>query len=377
MRSARETAMQSINGSSPRARAQGDPWHPLAVALMLLALLSPPAFAAPRIALVIGNAAYAYAPLRNPVNDAREMAVALQDAGFEVDMRLDVGQRDMLAALRAFGQRLQAGGGVGLFYFAGHGMQIKGRNYLIPVGTDIASEDEVAYQALDAQAVLDKMESAGNGMNLLILDACRNNPFLRNTRAASQGLAPMDAPVGTLVAFATAPGSVAVDGDGRHDLFTLHLLQAIRQPGLKVEEAFKQVRSAVRRDSRVAARQRRMDGRGHRLVVAGAGHVGGDAGTAVAAGQGGGTAPPRADRGGHAVHGAALAGAHCASSASTLVPHARKLEDMDQPVWFPAAGPAQVGRSRPLCQLGGVRRQSRRHPHPRGQPHPLPEPGGQ
>jgi hypothetical protein len=128
-------------------------------------------------------------------------------------------------------------------------MQIKGRNYLIPVGASIESEDEVPYQALDAQAVLDKMESAGNAMNLLILDACRNNPFLRSARSGAQGLAQMDAPVGTLVAFATSPGAVAADGGGRHGLYTLHLLNSIRQPALKVEEVFKQVRAAVRRDS--------------------------------------------------------------------------------------------------------------------------------
>ncbi len=128
-------------------------------------------------------------------------------------------------------------------------MQIKGRNYLIPVSVEIQREDEVAYQALDAQAVLDKMESAGNGTNLLILDACRNNPFARSFRSASPGLAQMDAPVGTLVAFATAPGSVASDGRGQHGLYTDHLLRSMREPGVKVEDVFKRVRAAVRKDS--------------------------------------------------------------------------------------------------------------------------------
>ncbi|HWP10753.1 MAG TPA: caspase family protein, partial [Ramlibacter sp.] len=153
-----------------------------------------------RLALVIGNSAYKEAPLTNPVNDARAMAQALQAAGFTVMLHTDVDHRALIGAVREFGNGLRKGG-VGIFYFAGHGMQIKGRNYLIPVGADIQREDEVAYSGLDAQAVLDKMEAAANGANLMILDACRNNPFARNFRSSVQGLAQMEAPVGTLVAF--------------------------------------------------------------------------------------------------------------------------------------------------------------------------------
>jgi Caspase domain len=201
-----------------------------------------------RLALVIGNSAYKEAPLANPVNDARAMARALQAAGFTVMLRTDVDRRSLLDAVRGFGDRLRQGG-AGVFYYAGHGMQIKGRNYLIPIGADIQREDEVAYAALDAQAVLDKMEAAGNGANLMILDACRNNPFARSFRSAAQGLAQMEAPVGTLVAFATAPGSVASDGQGSNGLYTQHLLKAMHTPGAKVEDVFKQVRAGVRRDS--------------------------------------------------------------------------------------------------------------------------------
>lgn len=204
--------------------------------------------AAKRLALVIGNNAYADAPLTNPVNDARAMAKSLEQAGFKVILRTDASHRDMLAALRDFGTQLK-GSGVGLFYFAGHGMQIKGRNYLIPVSSDIKREDEVVYQSIDAQAVLDKMESAGNGTNIVILDACRNNPFARSFRSSQQGLAQMDAPVGTLVAFSTAPGSIASDGHGDNGLYTSHMLAALSRPGLKVEDVFKQVRAAVRRQS--------------------------------------------------------------------------------------------------------------------------------
>ena len=201
-----------------------------------------------RLALIIGNSAYKDAPLTNPVNDARAIAQALRDSGFTVITRENIDHRGMLAALREFGDRLRAGG-TGLFYYAGHGMQIKGRNYLIPVGSNIDREDEVAYSAVDAQAVLDKMEAAGNVANIMILDACRNNPFARSMRSGQTGLAQMDAPVGTLLAYATSPGAVASDGNGANGLYTQHLLNAIAQPGNKVEDVFKQVRANVRRDS--------------------------------------------------------------------------------------------------------------------------------
>jgi len=176
------------------------------------------------------------------------MSDALKSAGFSVSLRTDISHREFLAAIREFGDRIRAGG-VGVFYYAGHGMQIKGRNYLIPVDATIEREDEVAYAAVDAQAILDKMETAGNTTNLMILDACRNNPFARSFRSSTQGLAQMEAPSGTLVAFATAPGSVASDGGGQNGLYTQHLLTSLRVPGNKVEDVFKQTRAAVRRDS--------------------------------------------------------------------------------------------------------------------------------
>ena len=216
--------------------------------LVVQQVAAAPANKTQRVALVIGNAAYRDAPLSNPVNDARAIAQALQESGFTVILRENTDQRGMLSALREFGDRLR-GGGTGLFYYAGHGMQIKGRNYLIPIGANVEREDEVAYSAVDAQAVLDKMEAAANAANIMILDACRNNPFSRSSRNSQSGLAQMDAPVGTLVAFATSPGAVASDGTGTHGLYTQHLLNAVRQPGSKVEDVFKQVRANVRRDS--------------------------------------------------------------------------------------------------------------------------------
>jgi len=197
-----------------------------------------------KTALVIGNSAYLSSPLKNPANDARVMAKALRDLGFTVDERTNLGQGEMKLAIESFGRSIKEGG-VGLFYYAGHGMQVNGRNYLIPVDADIQGEAEVDIKAVDAGAVLAKMDMAQNSMNIVILDACRNNPFSRSFRSANLGLASMNAPSGTLIAYATAPGSVASDGTGQNGLYTQELVKAVRKPGLKIEDAFKQVRSGV------------------------------------------------------------------------------------------------------------------------------------
>ncbi len=201
-----------------------------------------------RVALVIGNSQYKDSPLPNPVNDARAIAKSLSESGFKVTKKENIGQKEMQLAMREFGDALK-GGGVGLFYYAGHGMQVKGRNFLIPVDAQIQREDEVAYNSVDAGQVLDKMEAANNRLNIVILDACRNNPFARSFRSGGAGLAQMDAPVGTLIAFATAPGSVASDGEGQNGLYTQHLLQSMQKPGIKIEDVFKNVRASVRKDS--------------------------------------------------------------------------------------------------------------------------------
>jgi uncharacterized caspase-like protein len=190
-----------------------------------------------RVALVIGNGNYADAPLKNPVNDARAMAASLREIGFEVILRENANLLQMDDAVREFGRRLEHAH-TGLFYFAGHGLQIKGRNFLIPVGADFQQEDEVAYRSLDAGQVLDKMDSAKTKVNFLILDACRNNPFHRQFRSKRQGLAEMEAPAGTLIGFATAPGAVALDGEGSHGIYTKHLLSQIAERGLPVEQMF-------------------------------------------------------------------------------------------------------------------------------------------
>ncbi|MGA2401954.1 MAG: SUMF1/EgtB/PvdO family nonheme iron enzyme [Syntrophobacteraceae bacterium] len=198
-----------------------------------------------RTALVIGNAAYASGPLRNPVNDARAMAKALEDLSFEVTLKENLDQKQMKREIQVFGEKLQKGG-VGLFYYAGHGIQVNGRNYLLPVGAAIEHEKQVEYEAVDLGAVLSEMDYAHARMNIVILDACRDNPFARSFRSTSQGLASVDAPTGTLIAYATAPGSVANDGQGENGVYTGELIKAMIQPGLKIEDVFKQVRSAVR-----------------------------------------------------------------------------------------------------------------------------------
>ena len=198
-----------------------------------------------RAALVIGNGDYESAPLRNPVNDAKAMARTLTEVGFEVVERENLSQNDMKREIQAFGQKLLKGG-VGLFYYAGHGMQVGGRNYLIPVGAKIEHEKQVEYEGVDAGAVLSEMDYARNRLNIVILDACRDNPFARSFRSGAQGLASLNAPTGTLIAYATAPGSVAGDGPGENGTYTGELIKAVQTPGLRIEDVFKLVRAAVR-----------------------------------------------------------------------------------------------------------------------------------
>jgi hypothetical protein len=201
-----------------------------------------------RYALVIGNGAYSVSPLKNPVNDSEDMAQLLEQLSFVVIHRHDIGLREMETSVREFGHMLETGG-TGLFYYAGHGMQVEGRNYLIPVDAVIESESDVRFEALDVGRVLGKMEDAGNGLNIVILDACRDNPFARGFRSTRSGLARMDAPRGTLIAYATAPGSVAADGDGRNGIYTGNLLSYMAIPGMPVEQVFKNVRIGVIRDT--------------------------------------------------------------------------------------------------------------------------------
>jgi len=202
-----------------------------------------------RVALVIGNGEYKSSPLRNPVNDATAIAQSLKGMGFDVILQTNVStEKDMKRVVREFGKKLQAGG-TGLFYYSGHGLQVKGVNYLVPVDADILKEEDVEFEAIDLNLVLAEMDFAKNPMNIVILDACRNNPFAKSTRSVGNGLASVNAPAGTLVAFSTSPGSVASDGTGKNGLYTEEFLTAMKNNGSKIEDVFKAVRANVRKKS--------------------------------------------------------------------------------------------------------------------------------
>jgi uncharacterized caspase-like protein len=201
-----------------------------------------------RTALVVGNGAYKTSPLPNPVSDARLISEALNAAHFRVIKVENASRESMLKAITEFGNEIDKGG-VGLFYYAGHGVQVRGENYLMPVDVNVSREEEIRSRGVNAQEVLDRMVAAKNGLNLVFFDACRNDPFPRASRGAAQGLAKMDAALGMLVSFATAPGSVAEDGKSGNSPYTRHLADTIRQPGLRVEDVLKRVRSAVRRET--------------------------------------------------------------------------------------------------------------------------------
>jgi hypothetical protein len=203
-----------------------------------------------RLALVIGNAAYINGnTLQNPVNDAKAIAEALKEVGFTVLIYLDSDLRTMKKAMDIFGDQLKDYT-VGLFYYAGHGMQVKGNNYLIPVDASLKVEQDVDYDCVDAGRILGKMEAAGTNTNIVILDACRDNPFARSwssrsTGGQGTGLAFMNAPSGSIVAYATSPGKTASDGTGKNGLYTEAILEYIKVPSLPIEDFFKNVRITV------------------------------------------------------------------------------------------------------------------------------------
>ena len=200
-----------------------------------------------RVALVVGNGSYkAVSPLRNPIKDANLMRRTLKGAGFEVTMVLDAGDKALRKAVIDFGLRLEDAD-VGLFYYAGHGIQLDGANYLVPIDAKLARRDYLEIEALNVNNVLKRMGAAGNRLNIVVLDACRNNPFPAFSRAPTRGLAVTRAPSGTYIAYATRPGDVAVDGQGANSPFTAALARALPTRGASLEQVFKQVRAEVRR----------------------------------------------------------------------------------------------------------------------------------
>jgi hypothetical protein len=201
-----------------------------------------------RVALVIGNSAYAgNAALTNPANDAAAMSATLRKLGFQVTELRDGSRAQMADAVTAVRQQLQGKQGVGMLYYAGHGLQIDWRNYMLPVDARPNSQADIVAQALDVDAVIDAFKRAGNRMNILVLDACRDNPFAGT--AAAKGLAQVDAPPGTFLAYATAPGNTADDGPQGNGLYTGYLLNELARPTARIEDVFKRVRLQVRQKS--------------------------------------------------------------------------------------------------------------------------------
>jgi Caspase domain len=227
-------------------------WLPAATALLSLLSLSS-ASAEKRIALVVGNSAYQnIARLDNPPNDATLMAETLSGLGFALiggSAQLDLDKAALDTEVQNFGRQIQ-GADVALFYYAGHGVQVSGSNYLVPVGANPTREADVDFQMVDINLVLRQMQGSGTRLNMVILDACRNNPFgARGLRSADGGLAQMRAPEGTLISYATQPGSVAQDGSDGHSPYTKALARTLKQAGLDIFQTFNQVGLAVKRET--------------------------------------------------------------------------------------------------------------------------------
>lgn len=204
-----------------------------------------------RHALVIGNSNYENSPLKNPVNDARAISKTLKEVGFNVIELLDADMRKMDEAVAKFGRNLEKHGGVGLFYYAGHGIQYQGKNFLIPLAANISKETDLKYETFDSSKVFDEMGYADNGLNIVILDACRDNPLTRSFRSSKRGLAkPDDTPSGLLLAFSTSPGKQAADGTGKNSPYTTHLIKAMKKEGVPLELAFKSVIRNVKEETR-------------------------------------------------------------------------------------------------------------------------------
>jgi carboxyl-terminal processing protease len=203
-----------------------------------------------RVALVIGNSAYTgdLPALTNPANDAKLMVSALKAVGFDVVSVEDATLGQMTAAVGQFTDKMLAAGSkpTGLFFYAGHGVQVGGENYLIPVDAKIKTEKDVLIAAISASTIMKSMDFAAPGVKILVLDACRNNPLGDGARSMSRGLAKIEnATTGTFLAFSTAPGSTAADGDGTNSPYTKALAETITEPGLSIADVFQEVRTKV------------------------------------------------------------------------------------------------------------------------------------
>jgi len=240
-----------------RATARLAASRPIAALLALLTaalLLALPAHAEKRVALVVGNSAYKQAnPLANPVNDASEIASALKASGFDVILGVDLDKRTFDTKVRDFAELLESAD-VAIFFYAGHGLQVAGRNYLIPVDARLQGERDLDFDAENLDFILKQMElGRADKTNIVFLDACRDNPFAQNlarsmgTRSASigKGLAQVDTGVGTFIAYSTQPGNVALDGKGKNSPFTAALAKHVRESGRDLTSVMIEVRKDV------------------------------------------------------------------------------------------------------------------------------------
>ena len=212
---------------------------------------------ASRIALVIGNAAYQQGDrLPNAKHDAQDIAAVLKALGFEVIKGINQNRRQMRASVGTFRRKLAASRGVGFFYYAGHGVQHQNASYLVPIGANIEYEEDIEDRAIAARWVLDMMDGAGNRLNVVVLDACRNNPLGRGFNRSFSGLAEpgFQGKIGTLIAYSTAPGRTAKDGRGRNSPYTKHLKAALAVPGLELVDIFRWVGAQVERETKRAQR---------------------------------------------------------------------------------------------------------------------------
>lgn len=244
-----ESGKQGCRATMGDAEVRQAVWARIAAAVLCYAIAAfwdGAAWAETRVALVAGNAAYAGAPLRNARSDAQLMSTTLKSVGFEVIEAFDLSATSFREAIAAFGRRIKSPDTVALFYYAGHGVQFEGENYLIPIGAGTADITTVAHSAVALSEVLRTLSATQTRLNIVILDACRDNPFAASGRLrALDGLAPAVAPAGTFIGYATAPGQVARDGAGSNSPYTAALAFNIPRPGATLEDVFRDTRRAV------------------------------------------------------------------------------------------------------------------------------------
>lgn len=216
----------------------------IALTTLILIMVAPVALAAPRLALIIGNAQYLQRPLTNPVNDARLIADTLKQLNFEVTLKENLRREEMFSTVQSFIRKLGKDG-VGFFFYAGHAVQLDGTNYLLPVDALLKNEDDVEVWGFNANYLLNRLDESKNRINIVVLDACRDNPYATAFRSTQQGLARMEGPQGSLIAFSTGPGKLALDGKDGYSPYSRALANAMLTPDLPIEMVFKKVAQQV------------------------------------------------------------------------------------------------------------------------------------